>query len=242
MRSPIETALLNPLNLVMLALSALAGLVAAWWLFPLGLLFWGLMVAAIANDKSIRINYNMEARLGTLSSRFREPYARAVRAQTRIFNSLLGASGSNRGALEPVQAEIEKLVDEIYQVCYQMTAPENYLAVARGKTADLEGERALLVLSIDKSMTPEVRREKEEAVRDLENKIQKTKTIATMLSRVEAQVNGSSGMMESMLADMMRLQVLGTGQIRQEVPGLLQQIRAEMQQLKSVETEIAQLR
>ena len=92
MRSPLATALLNPLNLVMLVFSALAGLIAAWWLLPLGLLIWAAMVAAIANDKSIRINYNMEARLGTLSPRFQEPYAKAVKAQTRIFNSLISLS------------------------------------------------------------------------------------------------------------------------------------------------------
>lgn len=242
MRSPLETALLNPLNLLMVVLSFVAGIAAAWWLFPLGLVFWAIMVVTIANDKSIRINYNMEARLGTLSSRFREPYTKAVRAQARIFNSLLSASGGSKSALNPVQDAVEALVNEIYTVCYQMTAPENFLSVARGKTADLEGERALLVLSVDNAMPPEVRREKEEAIRALDARLQKTKTIAAMLDRVDAQVDTASGMMEALLADIMRLQVLGTSQIRKEVPHLIEKIQAEIHQLKAVEKEIAQLK
>jgi hypothetical protein len=241
MRSPLTTALLNPLNLTMLVFSALAGLIAAWWLFPLGLTIWAIMVATIANDKSIRINYNMEARLGTLSTRFQEPYSKAVRSQTRLFNSLLSASGGNRRALEPVQTEIEKLVEKIYSVCQQMTAPENYLSVSKAKIADLEGERALLVLSMDKNMDPVVRREKEEAIHALDARLQRTKAIAAMLERVETQLASTTTVMDAMLADIMRLQVLGVAQIKQEVPTLLQKLRGEIGQLEATEKEIARL-
>lgn len=241
MRSPLATAFLNPLNLLMPVLALLAGLGAAWWLFPLGLVLWIIMVATIANDKSIRINYNMEARQATLSSRFQEPYTKAVRAQMRIFNSLLGASGGNRHALEPVQDEIEKLVDKIYTVCQQMTAPENFLAVSKSKSADLEGERALLVLSIDKDMDPKVKSEKEEAVRALDDRIRKTKAIGTALDHVDAQLDSTVTVMEAMLADIMRLQVMGEAQMKQEVPAMLEKIRGEAAQLENVEKEIAQV-
>ena len=241
MRSPLTTALLNPLNIVTLVFSGLAGLLAAWWLFPLGLVIWGVMVATIANDKAIRINYNMEARLGTLSSRFQEPYSKAVKAQMRIFNSLLSASGGNRRALEPVQDEIEKLVDEIYLVCQQMTAPENYVQVAKGKAADLEGERALLVLSMDKDMDPAIKKQKEDAIKSLEGRIQKTKNVAVILERIQAQLASTTTFMEALLSDIIRLQVMGVTQTRQEVPALLEKIRAEIVELEAAEKEIAQI-
>lgn len=241
MRSPLTTALLNPLNIVILVFSGLAGLLAAWWLFPLGLVVWAVMVATIANDKSIRINYNMEARLGTLSSRFQEPYAKAVKAQMRIFNSLLSATGENRRALEPVQDEIEKLVDEIYTVCQKMTAPENFVQVAKGKAADLEGERALLVLSMDKDMDPAIKKQKEDAIKALESRIQKTKSVATILDRIQTELGSTTTFMESLLSDMMRLQVMGANQTRQEVPAILEKIRVEIAELETAEKEIAQL-
>ena len=241
MRSPLTTALLNPLNIATLVFSALAGLIAAWWLFPLGLVVWAVMVAVIANDKSIRINYNMEARLGTLSSRFQEPYAKAVKAQMRIFNSLLSATGENRRALEPVQDEIEKLVDEIYSVCQKMTVPENYVQVAKGKAADLEGERALLVLSMDKDMDPAIKKQKEDAIKSLEDRIQKTKSVADVLERIQAQLGSKTTFMESLLSDIMRLQVMGAEQTRQEVPNILDKIRGEITELEAAEKEIAAL-
>jgi len=239
MRSPLTTALLNPLNIITLVFSGLAGLIAAWWLFPLGLVVWGIMVATIANDKAIRINYNMEARMGTLSPRFQEPYAKAVKAQMRIFNSLLSASSGNRRALEPVQDEIEKLVDQIYLVCQQMTAPENYVQVAKSKAADLEGERALLVLSLDKDMDPAIKKQKEDAIKSLEGRIQKTKTVGVILERIQAQLASVTTFMEALLSDIIRLQVLGVAQTRQEVPEILEKIRAEIAELKTAEKEIS---
>jgi len=241
MRSPLTTALLNPLNLIMLVFSGLAGLIAAWWLFPLGLLIWAVMVAVIANDKSIRINYNMEARLGTLSPRFQEPYAKAVKAQMRIFNSLLSASGGNRHALEPVQNEVEKLVDEIYSVCQKMTVPENYVQVAKGKAADLDGQRALLVLSIDKDMDPAIKKQKEDAIHSLDERIQKTKSVAGILDRIQAELASVTAFMDALLSDIMRLQVMGDEQTRQEVPNILQKIQGEIAELEAAEKEIAGL-
>ena len=241
MRSPLATALINPLNIAMLVFSALAGLISAWWLFPLGLAIWAVMVATIANDKSLRINYNMEARLGTLSSRFQEPYSKAVKAQMRLFNSLLNVSGGNKRALEPVQNEIEALVDKIYAVCQQMTGPENYVAVSRAKNADLEGERALLVLSIDKTLPPNVLQEKQEAIKALDGRIQKTKAIAAALEHVDAQLDSTVTVMDSLLADIMRLQVMGVNQTKQEVPTLLQKIRGEIEQLDTSAREITRL-
>ncbi len=241
MRSPLTTALINPLNITTLVFSGLAGLVAAWWLFPIGLIVWGLMVAAIANDKAIRINYNMEARLGTLSSRFQEPYAKAVKAQMRIFNSLLSATPENRRALAPVQDEVEKLVNEIYTVCQKMTAPENFVQVAKSKLADLEGERALLVLSLDNSMDADIKKQKEDAIKALESRIQKTKNISIVLERIQAELASTTTFMESILSDVMRLQVMGATQTAQEIPALIEKIRGEINELEAAEKEIATL-
>ncbi len=241
MRSPLTTALLNPVNIIALVFAALAGLFAAWWLFPLGLVIWVVMVATIANDKAIRINYNMEARLGTLSSRFQEPYSKAVKAQMRIFNSLLSATGENRRALAPVQDEIEKLVDEIYTVCQKMTAPENFVQVAKGKAADLDGERALLVLSIDKDMDPAIKKQKEDAIKSLEGRIQKTKSISTVMDRIQAELASATIFMEAILSDIMRVQVMGADQTTREIPALLEKIRAEIAALEAAEKEIAGL-
>jgi hypothetical protein len=239
MRTPLMTALSNPLNLAMLALSALAGLIAAWWLFPLGLALWAVMVLAIARDQSVIINYNMQARQASLSPRFQGLYAKVVRSQMRIFNSLLSASGRTRRAMEPVQGAVEELVNHVFTVCEQMTAPENYLKISKG-TTDLEGERALLVLGMKGISDPVVRKEKEDAVRSLEARMGENKNIAAMLDRVEAQLSGLVATMDGLLAEIVRLQAGGSARIEQEAPNLLQKMHQETDALKALETEAAQ--
>ena len=91
MRSPVITALAHPLNLAVLGLSLLAGLLAAWWLFPLGLVVWGAMVATVSRDARVQFSHRLQSR-EPLARRFQGYFDRVQRAQLRIFNSLSAAS------------------------------------------------------------------------------------------------------------------------------------------------------
>ncbi len=240
MRSPLVTALFHSLNPAMLGVAILAGLMAAWWLFPLGLILWIIMVARIATDRRIRLDYDMNARSGTLSTRFQEQYAKVVRSQMRIFNSLMSASGRTKTALDPVQAEIELLTKRVYDLCRQMTGPENFVKVSKMNT-DLEGELALIKLSLESATDPLVKREKEEALHALEDRIKKLKKVSTLLDRVEAQLSSMSTTMDAILADIARLQALGGGQAEREAPQIIRQIRAQSEQVEEFAKEAAKL-
>jgi hypothetical protein len=240
MRSPLAIALFHPLNLVGLAWSVAAGLIAAWWLFPLGLLLWLIMVIIIANDRSLRYNYDMQARTGTLSARFQKLYDQVMRSQSRIAKSLISAGGRPRRALAPVQAEVETLTNQVYSACQQMTGPENYLKIANSNS-DVEGERALLVLSLDGIADPVVKKEKEEALRAVESRAQKNKAIAALLDHMEAQLSTVVSTLDATLADVVRLQAMGAAQAEKEMPKVLQQIREQSAQLKAFEDEAARV-
>jgi len=54
MQCPYLDALRHPLNLAVLVLAVAAGLFSAWWLFPVGLMVWGIMVVVHANDPALR--------------------------------------------------------------------------------------------------------------------------------------------------------------------------------------------
>jgi len=54
MQPPYLDALRHPLNLAVLALAVAAGLCSAWWLFPVGLVVWGIMVVVHAHDLALR--------------------------------------------------------------------------------------------------------------------------------------------------------------------------------------------
>jgi prefoldin subunit 5 len=240
MRSPWMTALFHSLNPAMLALAVAAGLVAAWWLFPVGLVLWFVMVARVANDRRIRLDYDMNARSGTLSERWQELYAKVIRSQMRIFNSLMSASGRTKAALDPVQAELENLTDRVYSLCRQMTGPENFVKVSKMNT-DLDGERALIKLSLETAADPLVKREKEEALRALDDRIAKLKKVSTLLDRVEAQLSSMAVTMDAILADIARLQALGGAQAQKEAPQIVRQIRAQCEQVEEFAKEAATL-
>jgi uncharacterized protein YqgV (UPF0045/DUF77 family) len=240
MRSPLVTALFHSLNPAMLGVSILAGLVAAWWLFPLGVILWIVMVARIASDRRIRLDYDMHARSGTLSARFQDLYSRVVQSQMRIFNSLMSAGGRTKTALDPVQAEIELLTTRVYSLCRQMTGPENYVKVSKMNT-DLEGERALLKLSLESATDPLVKREKEESLAALDDRIKKLKKVDTFLDRVEAQLASMSTTMDGILADIIRLQAMGGAQAEKEVPDIIRQIRSQSAQVEKFAKEAAEL-
>ena len=240
MRSPLLIALLHPLNLAVLVWAGAAGLLAAWWLFPLGLAVWLVMVAVIANDPSLRLAYDLHARTGTLSARFQKLYDQVMRANDRIVKSLVSAGGRTRRALAPLRAEVETLTNQVYTACYKMNAPENYLKIANS-SSDVEGERALLLLSLDGITDPVVRKEKEEALRAVEARAQKNKAIAAMLDRMEAQLTSVVSVLDVLLAEVVRLQTLGGAQAEKEVPKVLQQLREQSAQLKAFEDEAARV-
>ena len=74
-RSPFLTALMNPINLAMLALIAAAGLCAAWWLVPVGIVLWLVMFLVIFRDPAMTLNNTVEAREG-LGQRFQARFDR----------------------------------------------------------------------------------------------------------------------------------------------------------------------
>jgi hypothetical protein len=235
MRSPLASALTNPTSLTILVLSVLAGLLAAWWLFPIGLLIWGGTVWNISRDKALRINYNMQAATQTLTPRFQGPYSNVVRAQMRIFNMISSTSGGTRRLLEPVQAEIESLVNHAYFVCQQMTSPDNYVKIAQN--TDYEGQRALLVLSTGGIADPAAKKEKEDAIHSLETRLQEIKDIEAMVDHAETQISGLAVSLDSLLAEIMSLQVRGSTAMEKEIPDLVQKIHQQTEQLQALEDE-----
>jgi hypothetical protein len=240
MRSPTTIAFFHPLNAAMLGLAVLAGLTAAWWLFPVGLALWIVMVARIAGDRLIRTDYDMQARSGTLSPRFQQLYSQVVRSQMRIFNSLMSAGGTTKRALGPVQAEIETMTGRVYDLCRQMTGPENYVKVSQANT-DLKGERALLTLSLDGATDAMVKKEKQDALHALDERMKKIQQVSTLLDRVEAELVSLASSMDSILADIVRLQALGGAQAEKEAPEIIRQIRAQERQLDSFAEEAARI-
>lgn len=239
MRSPLLVALLHPLNLLMVGVSAVAGLVAAWWLFPVGMLFWVIMVIAVARDPSLRISHQMQRR-APLAQRFQRYFDRVERSQVSVFNSLASAPTRTRRALQPVQAEIDRLTDQVHSLCQRMTVLENYRIVSQSQT-DLETDLQHINEMLDDTGDPLVQREYEESRQSLQERLSKLKTVATHLDRVEAQLMSLSSEMEGIVTEVVRLQAMGPQDAARHVPAVVERLREQSAQVEEFKREAIEI-
>ncbi len=239
MRSPFVTGLFHPLNLAMLGLAALAGLVAAWWLFPLGLLLWLGMVVAVSRDPSLRFSHEMQSR-EPIAQRFQRTFDRIERAQVSVFNSLASAPGRTRKALQPVQDELEALTTQAYRLCRRMTALENYRLVSES-TSNLQADLEQIDEAIGKAGDPLVKQQYEDSRRAMLERIAKLRLVASDLDRVEAQLLGLANEMDGVVTEVIRLQAAGPADAERGVSALVSQLREQAAHLAKSEQEAVQV-
>jgi chromosome segregation ATPase len=239
MRSPIITALFHPLNIAMAGLSIFAGLVSAWWLFPIGLLFWLVMIVTVSRDRALRFNHQMQQR-SPLAQRFQRYFDRIERAQISIFNTLSAADSRTQRALQPIQQEVDTLTSEAYSLCQRMTSLENYRKVSQSQpdlSSDLEHINELLEQTDD----PQVRQDYEESRRALRERLSKLKDVSVQLDRVEAQMMSLANEMDGVVTEVVRLQAVGTERAASQVPVIAERLRTETDQLREFEEQAAEI-
>jgi hypothetical protein len=220
-------------------LAAFAGLVAAWWLFPLGLLLWLVMVVAVSRDPSLRISHEMHRR-EPIAQRFQRYFDRIERAQVSVFNSLASAPGRPRKALRPVQDELEALTDQAYGLCRRMTSLENYRLVSES-TSNLQANLQQIDEAIGKVGDPQIKQQYEDSRRALLERIARLKLVASDLDRVEAQLLGLTNEMDGVVTEVIRLQASGPDDAERQVPTLVSRLRERSEELKQSEREAAEV-
>jgi len=235
-RSPWLTALINPVNLAMLALAVAAGLCSAWWLLPLGLLLWLVMVLAIARDPSLMISSAMESR-EPLAARFQAPFDRIERSQVSLFNTLASADPRIRSAFHQVQAETDSLVNQAYLLCQRMSALENYRLVTTA-SGNLDGELKRLQGQVDAATDAVVKREYQQSLAALQDRVTKLHTTETQLDRVEAQLSSLASQMDAALTEVVRIQSLGPAVAAGQAAGLAQTLHKQTDELVAFQKEL----
>lgn len=86
-----------------------------------------------------------------------------------------------------------------------------------------------------------MKKEKEEALHTLDERMKKIKQVSTLIDRVEAQLSGVATSMDSILADIIRLQALGGAQAEKEAPEIIRQIRVQTEQVDDFAKEAAKI-
>jgi chromosome segregation ATPase len=228
-RSAFLTALLNPLNLAMLALIAAAGLCAAWWLAPVGLVLWLVMFIIIYRDPAMTLNNIVEARDG-LSQRFQPRFDRIEKTQISLFNALSTGNASQNSALQPVQEAVNKLIEQSYQLCKRMSALENHISITRANR-NPQDEMTQVQQKLNATTDPNIKKDLEETRQTLQSQIANLDSISSLLERFDAQLTTLSSSLDGVLTSTIRLQALGKESIRREMPGILEILHQQATQL-----------
>jgi chromosome segregation ATPase len=236
-RSPWLTALINPVNLAMLALAVAAGLCSAWWLLPIGLVLWAVMILAVARDPSLVISTNMAER-EPLAARFQAPFDRIERSQVSLFNTLSSADPRIRASFRQVQAETDNLVNQAYLLCQRMSALENYRLVTESG-GNLDADLKRLQGQVDGATDAVVKREYEQSLAALKDKVSKLHTTETQLDRVEAQLSSLASQMDAALTEVVRIQSLGPAVAASHAAALAQTLHKQADDLVAFQKEVA---
>jgi len=235
-RPPLLTAILNPVNLSMLALTVAAGLCSAWWLTPIGLVFWLVMVIVIARDPGVQITFTRQSR-EPLAQRFQTRFDRLDRARISIFNSLQGVSPSFRRVVLPLQDTLDELTEHAYQLCLNMTALDNNFAVQQ-LSSNFDNEIEKMQENILGAADSAGKKEYEETLKSLQTRKTQMKNISILLSRFEAQLTGTNNAVDSVVTGVVGLKGRDVKQIEAKIPPLLQILQTEQEELKQFDAEL----
>jgi hypothetical protein len=236
-RPPLLTALLNPLNLAMLALTVAAGLCSAWWLAPIGFVLWLVMVITIARDPGVQITFTRQSR-EPLSQRFQNRFDKLDRARISIFNTLQRANNpSLRRAIEPLQSVLDDLVEHAYQLSLQMTALDNNFSVQQISNK-YDDDIAEMEKNLKTADNPADRKEFEQTLESLKARKAQLKSVGALLTRFEAQLTGTNNAIDGVVTGIVSLQGRSAENVKEKLPALLKVIETEQEEFKQFDAEL----
>lgn len=236
-RPPLLTALLNPVNLAMLALTIAAGLCSAWWLAPIGFVLWLVMVTIIARDPGIQMTFIRQSR-EPLAQRYQVRFDKLDRARVSILNTLQRANNpSLRRAIGPLQSALDDLVEHAYHLAIQTSALDNNLVVQQ-ISSNFDDDITKMEKNIKDEGETADRREFEQTLESLKTRKAQLKSVSTLLSRFEAQLTGTNNAIDSVVTGVVSLQGRSDKSVEEKIPALLKIIETEQQELNQFDAEL----
>ena len=235
-RSSLFYALFHPVNLAVLVLAAAAGACAAWWLFPIGVVFWLAMVIITIRDPRLAMILLPKSRK-PLAQRYQNLFNRIEQARISVFNSLSTSNPSVRRILAPAQRKLDALVNQAYQVFQQISVLENNRLVnqmnSRSDSSLVQTEQKIAAAT-----DPNVKRDLEEARKALEKRQVQLSSLSAILDRADAQLAGLATDVDGIVTRFTSLQAVKLDQVKPELPKLMQTIQAEMDHLEKFSQEV----
>lgn len=231
-QSPFLRSLFNIVNILMLVSCVLAGLLSAWWLFPIGVLLWLVMVIILAREPTTVLNESIERR-PALTQRFDLPFNRIVRIQVSIFNTNRSLPGAWQRALQPLQDELGFLVDEIYHLCERMSPLENLMAISNVTDAHLEDEIKAIQAKLNASSDAKTRKEYEDSLASMQQRLNQKQDTDRTLQRLDAELLSLVNELTTLQGEVIRLRSGASKPPAEKIDTLVAEIRMMILDVKN---------
>lgn len=232
----LTNALRKPIVIATLVLSILAGLLVAWWLFPVGLAFAAVMVIVIARDPAERLSESLKS-TAPLAPRFQEPFDRMQRAQGRILSILADADPTGR-SVETVQPALEDLTGHVYAACQRMTRLDTLQSQVGAQAAQ---QLAQTEQRLKRSGDPLQQSAYQQTKQSLEARLQQVRAVSTQLDRYDAALNNVVTSVEGEITGLAQLQARGPEDVRAAAPPLASRLRDQTASLARFERDAGDL-
>jgi hypothetical protein len=229
--SPWFDALFDPAGMLILAASVVSGLIAAWWLFPIGILLWLIIVIRTLRDPSLRLKETVQNRTD-LAQRIQGPYSRIQNIQISIFNAVQGTDSSARRVLKPVLDEVERLTSRLYELCRQMTPVENLRLVSPSDTK-LEVDLNNVLQQAQSATDARARAEYEQSASAIRERQKKYRQLCDQMDRFEALLGGTENDLQAILSDIVQVPSLPKNRQAEAAGAIRVRVKTEIEQLES---------
>lgn len=238
-QSPWMSSLLKPLHIAMFGVAILAGLISAWWLMPIGVVLWVVMVANLATSPAMRLNQEMAGRKA-VSNRFQRQFDQIERVEVRLFNLLGESDKRTRLVLKPVQDGVDSLVDQAHSLLLRIAAMENYRLVSQGEISELrlEKERMDTVLKYEEDEAK--RKRYQESLKSIEERLARLDAASSELDRVEFQLKELQNTLDIVYGEVVRIQALDPDTMKAEIPALLERLDGQRYDLNELGRQAGQ--
>lgn len=237
MSSSLKSALTNPINVFMLVLSVVAGLLSAWWLFPIGLLLWAVMVLMVARDPGTKIREGFSDR-PAVAQRFRKTTDRISRSQIRLYNTIQQTSSQHQRAFQPLMAGVNILTDNAFNLAERMTIIENHRITSENKSEINERINAAKMELVLKEDDEALRQEQESIIRSLQSRLDKITGLEKNLDRAEAQLKSMLSELENALTEVVRLQGVNPSELGVKIKAILAELDRESREAVEFKIDI----
>ncbi len=203
MGNPYLFAARQPLALIVLLLAVMDGLTVYWWLLPVGLVAYGLMVFLRGRDPASAAVSQRPIRPRLSSATFRTTIDLIERTQEEIQRSVAQTEGPVGRLLTRITDQARELVDQAYQLSEKGQIIEGYLA--RVNLADLQQRINSTDRQIAATLDAYTRQQLQETRTALSEKQRNAADLTTYIERIQAQLQNIRANLENVLAETVRL-------------------------------------